>query len=219
MTHWTNTSRLGRWALAGWLAAAALAVPGRGEATTFAQMSTAQFVDASTYIVRGRVLEVWTERTDDDLVWTMARVRVDETLKGPDAPAELVVSSLGGSHGDLTVTVSAAAQFTPGEPALFFLDQKERTGRLVPVAKFLGVRLIRRVPGTHSYYANAFHPQVGVANDARFLPHPVAEERTDLDVLLGEIRDRLATGWDGTPVPGIAGEKLLRINSPERRLR
>ena len=52
---------------------------------------------------------------------------------------------------------------------------------------------------------------------------PLAEERhrqwpQRMDDLIARIQDRLATGWDGKPIPGISAADLERVNRPERRI-
>ena len=63
----------------------------RAEATDFAPVSVEQMVDASMFIIRGTVKEVWTESTDSGQVWTKARVEVTDTLKGTKVPSNLIL--------------------------------------------------------------------------------------------------------------------------------
>jgi hypothetical protein len=56
--------------------------------------------------------------------------------------------------------------------------------------------------------------------DARFLPHPPPGERVYLDQVEGRVQVRLASGWDGEPIPGMSPERLQQVNTPEiRRVR
>lgn len=73
-----------RIAVAALLATAALAAPPAARATTIAPLTLEQYVDASTYIVRGQVLDTWTTLDDNGMVWRHARVAVNETFKGAD---------------------------------------------------------------------------------------------------------------------------------------
>lgn len=187
-------------------------------ATTIARLSLEQYVDASIYVVRGTVVEVWTSLDEGDLVWTHARVKVSETLKGPDAPKELVVSSLGGTHGDLEVVVPGAAEFSVGEDNLLFLTTSGPKRYLVPVGKHTGKLIIRRAPGEDRPYAMTFHPDRRVAYDGRFLPHPPAVERQYLDDVLARVHARLEQGWDGKAIPGLSNAELIDINKLERRM-
>ncbi|MCB9679924.1 MAG: hypothetical protein H6733_00505 [Alphaproteobacteria bacterium] len=189
-------------------------------ATTFAPMSTEQFVDASTYVVRGTVKAVWTELVDGKYVWTRARVEVAHVFKGPDTPTELVVDSLGGVHGDVELDVSLAAQFSVGEEAIFFLTNSGKDlQRLVPVSKFLGVRILRRAPGDTRLYATTFTTDRLEKFDANFIPAPPASERHYMDDLVQSIEDRLDVGWDGQPIPGLSADRLAQINTPAWRRR
>jgi len=200
-------------------AAVALAVAPVDEAraTSFAELTTEQFTDASDYVVRGVVQEVWTELDDQGRVWTRARVKVSETLKGPDSPDELVIDSMGGTYGDVSLEIEGRAVFSEQEELLVFLSRTPQ-GRLVPVSKFLGKYTIRRAPGETRHHVMRYHPRAGLRFDARFLPHPAPEDRVYLDDLVSEIRQRVEHGWDGRPIPGIRVERLDEINTPERRM-
>ena len=201
------------------LTSTAVVSPSPAHATTFAEMSTEQFTDASTYIVRGEVLEVWTEVDDNDHIWTRARVQVRRTLKGPDAPTELIVDSLGGEHGSQRLVVPGQARFSIGEDVFLFLAL-QGNGRLVPVSKFLGKYVVRRAPGERREYAMTWHPRDRLHTyDGRFIPHPEPSKRVYIDDLLNVVDARLEQGWDGEPIPGLSPERLHTINTPERRVR
>ncbi len=166
-------------------------------ATTIAPLSIEQLTDASDYVVRGDITEVWTEVDEDGRIWTRARMQVQHVYKGPDDPAV----------------------FSEYEEALVFLHQRPRDGRLVPVGKFVGKYTIRRAPGDTRQYARTWHPRAGIKYDARFLPHPAPENRLYLDDLEARIEARLDTGWDGKPIPGLSPERLEQINTRARRRR
>lgn len=200
------------------LAAASLGLPSMARATTFAQMSTDMFVDASTYIVRGTVLKVWTEADDRGLIWTRATVQVSDVMKGPDEPTEVVIDSLGGELNGELLTVPGQAKFSVGEEAVFFLAESgPGHSRLVPVSKYLGVRIIRRAPGELVPYTLTYQSPPKETFDARFLPHLELDRRFYLADLVNRIDARLATGWHGEAIPGLSPERLAVINAPERR--
>jgi len=198
------------------LAAPVLSLPAIAEATQFAEMTTEQFTDASTWIIQGDVVEVWTEVDDRGRVWTRAKVKVSETFKGPNAVDEIIIDSLGGKHGLLESYIPAAAAFSEHEELLAFLYQDDN-GRNVPVSKFLGKHTIRRAPGDRQHVMT-WHPKKGSAFDARFLPHPNLENRVYLDDMVERIQTRLDEGWDGKPITGLSNEKLVEINKLERRM-
>lgn len=186
-------------------------------ATTFAELSIEQFTDASTWIVEGTVQEVWTELdTERMLVWTRARIALSSVHKGPGNPTELIVDSLGGAVGDFSVYVPGQAQFSEGEDVFLFLDQLGE--RVVPVSKFLGKYTIRRATGETRPHVMTWHGNARDRFDARFLPHPAPEHRQYLDDLRERVQQRLDTGWDGQPIPGISSDRLIQINSVERRM-
>lgn len=213
------TSRLVRnaaLAVAGMIALS-LAPLDEARATSFAELTLEQFTDASDYIVRGEVQSVWTEVDERGRVWTRARVKVSETLKGPDAPEELIVDSMGGTHGAHFLDVPGQAVFSEHEELFVFLTRMEN-GRLVPVSKFQGKYTIRRAPDDTRQHVMRFHPREGVRFDARFLPHPPLERREYLDQVVERVQERLDHGWDGQPIPGLTEQRLQTINTPERRM-
>jgi hypothetical protein len=183
------------------------------QATTFAPLTIEQLTDGSLYVVEGKVLEVWTELDAERmLVWTRARVEVSRTYKGPDSPTELVVDSLGGAYGDFQVSVPAMAVFSVDEDVFLFLDQLG-SGRLVPASKFLGKYTVRRAPGEIDRYVRQWEGKVGEVYDARFLPHPEPSARLSLSELEQRVEDRVTSGWDGVPIPGVSAARLSEINA------
>lgn len=196
--------------------------PRQAQATVFAQMSLEQFVDASTYIVEGEVLRVWTEVDEGGYIWTRAQVAVSATHKGPNTPDVLIIDSLGGEHEGQKMVVHGAATYSVGQNAMFFLTTAGiGESRLVPVAKYLGVRNIRRAPGESTKYTQVWSHDLANAGsfDHRFVPHAAAAQRVYLDDLRTNVKARLQVGWDGTPIPGLSADDLREINTLERRIR
>lgn len=196
----------------------AIALPETAEATTVAKLTLEQFTDASTYIVRGTVTEIWTEEDSTGLVWTRARISVSRVLKGPDSPPEIVVDTLGTDEASELPQMYAAARFSMDEEVFVFLDEF-RPGRYSPVAANSGKYTIRRAPGEDRRYAAVFSVPERQKFDARFLPHPPADRRVYVDELEARVAERLVTGWDGEPIPGLTKDHLRVINAPERRSR
>ena len=60
-------------------------------ATSMVQLTTNQLIDASESIVRGTVVEVWTELDEQGAVWTRAQVDVTEVLKGDAGQSAVIV--------------------------------------------------------------------------------------------------------------------------------
>jgi len=193
-------------------------VPSPALATTFAPLSVEQMTDVSDYVIRGEVTEVWTEIGDGGRIWTRARVIVTDVFKGPDAPGELIIDSMGGTYAGNVTSVEGQAVFSEHEELIGFLSL-QANGRLVPVAKFLGKYSVRRAPDSDRSHVMQWHPVSHWAFDARFLPHPKPENRTYLDDLLTKVNDRVAIGWDGQPIPGATAAKLQKVNTPIYRTR
>ena len=181
-------------------------------ATTFAPLTVEQMTDVSDYVIRGDVIQVWTEVGDNGRVWTRARVTVKEVFKGPDAPDELIIDSMGGAYGGHMTTVEGRAVFSEHEELVGFLSLQSN-GRLVPVGKFLGKFIVRRAPGDTEQYVRTWHgSDDGIQYDARFLPHYKPEDRLYVPDFRTRIENRLRTGWDG-----IAPERLEQLNTPQIR--
>lgn len=191
--------------------------PATSMATSLVDMSDAQMVDASDYVVEGTVTEVWVEFDDNDAIWTRAKIQVSRTFKGKDAPAELIVDTMGGEIDDEVLMVPASARFSEGEKVILFLAEIKQGTRLTPVAMHRGKYTIRRAPGDTERYVTRWRPKDGVPYDHRFIPHPAHEHRKTAVEVRDNIEQRLVTGWDGKPIPGISLEKLQQINTAEYR--
>jgi len=200
------------------LLAAALALTAIPEAhaTSIAEITQDQMTDAATYIVRGRIVDVWTEVDERGYLWTRAGVEVSHTWKGPDSPDYLVVESMGGTLGERRMVVPASARFSEGEEAILFLTEIDFGRKLTPVGMFLGKFNIRRAPGETRAHVMTWTTD-DAKYDGQYLPHPSAERRVYLDDLVEGIEAHLAIGWDGNPIPGLTEDKLRAINTPERR--
>lgn len=197
--------------------AAMLGLAGTAHATSFAPLTIEQFTDASTWIVRGRVIEMWTTLEDDGTVWTHARLDVSEILKGERNTDSLVVSTIGGTYGDRYAFMPGAASFSLEEDVFVFLHRQAK-GRLVPVSWTHGKYTVRRAPGERDLYVRQFEVTAPDQSfDHRFLAHPPPAARTSLSDLQERVRARLATGWDGHDIPGMRREQLEEINTPARR--
>lgn len=187
-------------------------------ATSIAPLTVGQMTDASTWIVRGTIVETWTDLDANGRVWSHARVQVAETFKGFDSPAFVVIDQIGGQYGSVVVDVGGTAGMTPTEDILAFLYQDPETGRVGLVGKFRGKYAIRRAPGeTRSYVRHTAIPSSG-RYDGRFLTHPPPERRLYLEDILAQVRDQLAVGWNGDPIPGLSDADLARLNTIERRI-
>ncbi len=198
------------------LATGAVLAP-TAEATTLANLSQEQLVDASTYVLKGTITEVWVEFDEDDMIWTRAKLAVDTTYKGPDTPSEIIIDTQGGRIGDQEVAVYSAARFSEGEKVVVFLASIKFGTRWTPVEMFRGKFTIRRAPGDVRPIAQNYLPRQSDVYDHRFIPAPDMEHRIYLEDLLNVVETRLQTGWDGQPIPGISPTELTRINSIDRR--
>jgi hypothetical protein len=119
-------------------------------------------------VVVGRVASVdpvWqVNEFGDRLIVSMVRVVVNETLKGPAAPA-VDVELEGGTIGELTLHVSDQTSLSPGERAVFYLIRTVR-GTFVPHLRGQGLLKLdasNRVPGS-SLTLDEIRREVAAAN-------------------------------------------------------
>jgi hypothetical protein len=180
------------------------------QATDFAPVSIEQTVDASTYVIRGTVEKVWAEQGERGQVWTRAQIAVTDTLKG-HAPAQLVIDSMGGTVGDVRASVWGAARFSVGEDVFVFVEQLDN-GRLSAFGMFNGKYTIRRAARDTQLHAMKWQGHPDEPFDHRFLPYPKPAQRLYLDDLVRQVKQRVSTGWDGKPVPGVSTETLRKLN-------
>ena len=203
---------MGMFAFKPWIAASLLCgAMGVANATTMVHLSTDQLVDASDLVVRGTVTEVWTEPDAQGRIWTRAQVEVLDVLKG-DADAEaVVVDQPGGDWGGMHTTVYSVARFSRGEDAVLFLEQSS-DGRITPVGMFQGKFTVQLDPYSQVEVARQVLMPPNQRYDHRFLPLAAAPDRVTVDSLEAQVRDRVAAGWDGQPIPGASPDRLRRIN-------
>jgi hypothetical protein len=193
--------------------AAGLGLAAGASATSLVPLTVEQLTDAADYIVRGEVDDVWTEVDARAWVYTRAYVRVDEALKGrADVGDYLLVSEIGGEYGGAVNNVEGAARFSTGEPVWLFLNEVHAGEDLVPVGMFQGKYTIRQNPADGSDMVVRVTMPYTRKYDARFLPHPPADQRVSLASLRSRVEGRLALGWDGAPIPGVASDHLRAIN-------
>jgi hypothetical protein len=90
-----------------------------------------------------RVDPVWrTNEFGDRLIVSIARVAVEETLKGP-AGSSVEVEVEGGTIGEVTLRVSDLEPVTAGERAVFYLKRTTR-GAYVPHLRGQGLLKLER---------------------------------------------------------------------------
>jgi hypothetical protein len=191
------------------VAGLALSLP--AAATTMATLSDDQLVDASSAIVRGTVVEQWTEQDALHQVWTRTQVQVDSVLKGHLPGDTIVVDQIGGSWGGRQTDVPGAVRYSVGEDVLLYLSATS-TGRLSTVGMTQGKLTVRLDPYSHREIAQRFSVPMDRPYDHRFLPLPDEADRVYLSDLESDIAARVAQGWDGQPIPGATMETLRAIN-------
>lgn len=182
-------------------------------ATSMIELSTEQLVDASDLVVRGTVVEIWTEFAPDGWVWTRAQVEVSEVIKGQPGLEAVIVDQPGGVWAGMETRVPGSARFATGEDALFFLEDL-RSGHTVTVGMTQGKFNIRLDPSTRQEIVQRLQAPANRPYKPDFMPLPAAEERITLQSFEQRILQRVAQGWDGQPIPGASSEQLTLRSPP-----
>jgi len=202
-------SRAIHWVLAA--AISTLTLPQDANATTMIKLSTPQMVAASDAIVRGKIVEVWTEQDSDGVVWTRAQVAVEQTYKGDASQTGYIIDQVGGEWGNARTIVHGGARFSADENVLLFLETLG-SGKTVPVGMKQGKYTLRLDPYSRELIAQRFTPGPTQSYDHRFIPLPKESSRLFLVDLEETITHRVSAGWDGIAIPGTSLERLQRIN-------
>ena len=185
--------------------------PQPANATSMVPLTHSQLVDASDFIVRGKVVEVWAEQAADGSVWTRAQVDISHTFKG-ESRTHLVVDQIGGTWGESATLVHGGARFSPGEQVILFAE-KLGNGRIVSVGMQQGKYTLRMDPYSQETIVQRFSPGPKAAYDHRFIPLPAKTDRLRVTDFEDEIEDRIQAGWDGKAIPGSSLQRLQRINA------
>ena len=212
------------------------------DATSFVPLSVEQLTDASDTIVRGIVVDVWTEvetsekkitreinelqRTENNVarIWTVAQVEVVSVLKANDrtknvesnAPAKtyLTISQPGGTWGESNMIVESVSRFSIGEEGYFFVEDL-KSGLSVTTGMFQGKYNIILDPYTGQELSTRFTIHPGRTFDHRFIPLPQKSKRVRASDFEAQVKRRVAAGWDGKSIPGISDEELKQKSSPQ----
>jgi len=199
-------------ALAG-SALVALTAVDPAHATTLALLTPDQMTDAADLIVRGTVVDTWSEYDTSSHVVTYATVQVAEGYKGTVAAGDFVtVETPGGTVGDVVGVVEGAARYDKGEDVFLFLAEKRFGTSYGTVGMWLGKFTVKPNPLDGRDMLVRFTVPWGQRFDARFVPNPPAAQRVAVADFGSSVRARVALGWDGTPIPGISPAKLRQIN-------
>ena len=95
-------------------------------ATTLARLSLNRLAAGSDAVARVRCSSA-EARWENGSIWTVATVKIVETLKG-NLPREIAVRLPGGRVGHLTATVDGTPKFNPGDEAVVFLERSRAGG-------------------------------------------------------------------------------------------
>ncbi len=193
------------------MALGSLTLAQTAQATSLVKLTTDQLVDASDAVIRGKIVEIWTEQDSDGVVWTRTQVAVEHTYKGDASRTAWIIDQIGGTWGQARTIVHGGARFSVDENVILFLETLGN-GRTVPVGMQQGKYTLRLDPYSRELLAQRFTPGPNKAYDHRFIPLPKAEHRFFLADLEGQISSRLAAGWDGNAIPGTSLKRLGRIN-------
>lgn len=161
-------------------------------ASTLIAMDLASLVEQSDYVLIGQAQSQQSRYADKAIV-TDVTLKVISSLKGSAKPGDkLVVTSLGGSIGDVGLRVNGAASFKLGQSALVFL---RRAGKELSVTGMSqGVMAISGNAGSEQVETTAAGATLMQRNaDGQLVATEPANQRRSLAALLAEI-DGLVKG-------------------------
>ena len=182
--------RISAMLVAGLALALGAVVPSTAEATSLRKLNLEERVELSDRVVRGTVVEIWTERDSNGVVWTRAQLDITDVYKGT-AVDTLVIDQLGGNWAGLITTVGGASRFSVGEDMVVCLQQLE-SDHLVPVGMAQGKWTVRLDPYSQQEIVQRFAPPMHEVYDHRFIPLPKADKREHLADFEDRIRTRVA---------------------------
>ncbi len=197
--------------LPGLLAAAALVVAAPTAQAAIIPLTTAQLTDASDYVVRGTVSQMWVDTDDRGYHWTRVELEVEATYKGPADLDALRLDVMGGVLGTEGTMVVYTPRFDVGEEVLVFAEQLD-SGLLVPTGMMQGKATVRIDPDNGREMLVRYNPPQERPYDHRFIPHPDLAVRIYLDDIVTQVRERDLAGWDGEPIPGKSMERLRQMH-------
>ena len=93
-------------------------------AATFELPTDAQLLGRADLVVVATVADSAARQTEERMIYTDHRLRVEQVLKG-SAPATIVVSEAGGFLDGRGVAIAGAPEYEPGTKVLLFLRQRE----------------------------------------------------------------------------------------------
>lgn len=107
------------------LAVLLVAVP--AAATVLHAWSLEERIARADNVVAGKVVGVETRRTDDGMIFTESTIAVTRTLYGPTR-SSVVVSQLGGTIGEDTLSIAGTVLFTVGDEVMVII-KRDAAGR------------------------------------------------------------------------------------------
>lgn len=117
-------------------------------ALTVVPMSDEQLAKTAEVIVVGRVLSASYEiDSKENNPYTRIHVRASEYLKGKSPVRDIMLKTLGGVKGKMTLLIPGAADFNRNEEVMLFLERRN-DGSLFPVGMVLGKYNIYRDAST-----------------------------------------------------------------------
>jgi hypothetical protein len=198
--------------MAGLMVAAALAASA-AQAITL-PLTVEQLTDASDYVVRGTVAQMWVDRDARGYHWTRVEIEVEQVLEGPAGTDSLRLDVMGGFLGTEGTVSWDSPRFDVGEEVLVFVERLDGPGGslLVPTGMRQGKYTVRIDPASGRETLVQFNPAPEQPYDHRFIPDPPAVQRVMLGDMIARIQERVRHGWDGQPIPGKSLDRLRAMH-------
>ncbi len=158
------------------------------QATTLAKTTETERIASADLIVRGLVVESWTEKSQSGYVSTHVMVEPSNVLKGEAPDGAVHIAIPGGQLGAISTAVTGTARYNVGEEVLVLLEYKEKFDHYVTVSMGVGKYTVRLDPYSQRHIVQRAILPAHVRYDHRFLPLPDEENRVFADELEATIR-------------------------------
>jgi hypothetical protein len=161
-------------------------------ATTIMKTTESERIQMADLILRGQVVEMWTERNQQGRIVTRVMVQPGEVFKGEAPDGTIVVTQPGGTLAGQHIGIQGGARFDVGEEVILLLQHKERTDSWVTISMGYGKYTIRLDPYSRREVVQQYFVPAHVDYDHRFLPFPAESQKVFADEFQTRILDTVA---------------------------
>lgn len=161
--------------------------PQVASATTLAQTTEAERIARADLILRGTVVEMWSEKDAEGRIFTRVMIEPSEVWKGQAPDGAVVVTQPGGEFGTTRAIVDGAPRYNVGEEVVMLLAQKAAFNDWVVVSLIQGKYTVRLDPYSREEIVQQTIVPEHIPYDSRFLPFPTDENKVFLTDLKARV--------------------------------